>query len=178
MEVLTFGHGTESSESIVALLHTAGVEICSSTSAPPPAAGTTRTSPGRRWNAGSPNTASPTAGSAGSAVGANAPAGSPDVALRNKAFAGYAEYMRSAEFAAAVDALLVDAECRRTTVMCAESMWWRCHRMLLADFLVLVRGTKVRHLLPDGRLQPHRPSDLARRRDDGLLVYDAGQQTL
>ena len=177
MEVLTFGHGTESSESIVALLHTAGVELLVDI----------RTAPGSRHN---PHVARvemerwlPEHGIAyrwERRLGGwrKAPAGSPDVALRNKAFAGYAEYMRSAEFAAAVDALLVDAECRRTTVMCAESMWWRCHRMLLADFLVLVRGTKVRHLLPDGRLQPHRPSDLARRRDDGLLVYDAGQQTL
>jgi uncharacterized protein (DUF488 family) len=62
--------------------------------------------------------------------------------------------------------------------MCAETVWWRCHRRMLADYLVLVRGVEVRHLMHDGRLSPHRPTDVVRRRDDGLLVYDGGQQVL
>jgi uncharacterized protein (DUF488 family) len=62
--------------------------------------------------------------------------------------------------------------------MCAESVWWRCHRRMLADYLVLVRDVPVRHLFHDGRLEAHRPTDVARVGADGLLVYDAGQQAL
>ncbi len=102
---------------------------------------------------------------------------SPDTALRNRAFAGYAAHMRSEEFRSAIDELLDEAS-TRTAIMCAESVWWRCHRRMVADFLVLVRGVDVLHLMHDGRLQRHIPSDLARVRDDGLLVYDGGQQPL
>ena len=44
-------------------------------------------------------------------------------------------------------------------VTCSESVWWRCHRRLIADVAVLGRGVPVTHLMPDGRLTPHRPSD-------------------
>ncbi len=108
---------------------------------------------------------------------------SPDTALRERAFAGYAAHMRSPEFLAAAEELsreadAVAAECGgRVAIMCAESVWWRCHRRMVADFLVLARGTPMLHLYHDGRLEPHRPSDLARVRGDGLLVYDAGQSS-
>ena len=59
--------------------------------------------------------------------------------------------------------------------MCSESLWWRCHRRLLADFVAVARGVEVRHLMHDGRTESHRPSPGLRLRDDGLLVYDAGQ---
>jgi uncharacterized protein (DUF488 family) len=102
----------------------------------------------------------------------------PDVALRTRPFAGYAAHMRSPDFLDAVDELLAEATDARVSVMCAESVWWRCHRKLLADFVTLARGVPVLHLMHDGRLQPHVASDLARLRDDGLLVYDAGQRPL
>lgn len=103
---------------------------------------------------------------------------SPDTALRTRAFAGYAAHMRSPDFGTAIDELLDQARGTRTVIMCAESVWWRCHRRMVADFVVLVRGVSVVHLMHDGRQQPHTPSDLARLRDDGLLVYDAGQPRL
>jgi uncharacterized protein (DUF488 family) len=56
--------------------------------------------------------------------------------------------------------------------MCGESVWWRCHRRLIADVAVLTRGWTVRHLMPDGRLAIHAPTAGARTRPDGLLVYD------
>jgi uncharacterized protein (DUF488 family) len=63
--------------------------------------------------------------------------------------------------------------------MCAESLWWRCHRRMIADFLVLARGLDVRHLMHDGALRPHRPSREARLvPESGVLVYDAGQSPL
>ncbi|HET6816537.1 MAG TPA: DUF488 domain-containing protein [Mycobacteriales bacterium] len=106
---------------------------------------------------------------------------SPDVALRNDSFRAYAGHMRSSEFAEAIDALIVEASDRAeaaVAVMCSESVWWRCHRRLVADFLVLARDVKVEHLMPDGRLSPHVPTDGVRRRADGLLVYDAGASPL
>ena len=66
----------------------------------------------------------------------------------------------------------------KSAAMCAEGLWWRCHRRLLADFVTAARGGPVRHLLHDGRIEEHRLSPSLRRRDDGLLVYDAGQPTL
>jgi uncharacterized protein (DUF488 family) len=97
---------------------------------------------------------------------------SPDTALRARPFAGYAAHMRSPEFHAAIDKLLDEATVTRTAIMCAESVWWRCHRRMVADFVVLTRGISVVHLMHDGRLQPHAPSDVARVREDSLLVYD------
>jgi uncharacterized protein (DUF488 family) len=105
-------------------------------------------------------------------------ADNPDVVWRESMFRGYAEHMRSAEFAAAIDAVLGEAESTQVAVMCSESLWWRCHRRLVADFVSAACGVEVRHLMHDGRLEPHRPSDGLRLRDDGVLVYDAGQPTL
>jgi len=109
-----------------------------------------------------------------------AAADSPDTFWRNDSFRGYAGHTRSPEFLAAMDDLLDEAEeaqarnggKARTAVMCSESVWWRCHRRLIADFAVLVRGVPVVHLAHDGRLTEHPPTSGARLRDDGLLVYD------
>lgn len=96
----------------------------------------------------------------------------PDSWWTVAAFRAYAAYTRTPEFDAALDEVLVDAGRRTTAVMCSESVWWRCHRRLIADVAVLGRGMPVRHLMPDGRLSPHRPSEGARRRPDGHLVWD------
>jgi uncharacterized protein (DUF488 family) len=104
--------------------------------------------------------------------------GNPDAAWREPMFRGYAEHMRSAEFVAAIDEVLLEAAQAQVTVMCSESLWWRCHRRLVADFVSVARGVPVQHLMHDGRVEPHRPSDGLRLTDDGLLVYDAGQMPL
>jgi uncharacterized protein (DUF488 family) len=101
---------------------------------------------------------------------------SPNVALRHEAFRGYADYMATPEFHAGLDELVDRAATTHVSVMCAESVWWRCHRRLLADALVLLRGVPVIHLFHDGRLQPHPPSPEARV-VDGRLVYDVGTTT-
>jgi uncharacterized protein (DUF488 family) len=54
--------------------------------------------------------------------------------------------------------VLAESRTRTVAVMCSESVWWRCHRRLIADVVVLGRGLPVTHLMPDGRLTPHRPS--------------------
>jgi uncharacterized protein (DUF488 family) len=96
---------------------------------------------------------------------------SPDVALRNESFRGYAGYMRTPPFRAALDELLAAAARTPTAVMCSESVWWRCHRRLVADSAVLLRAVPVGHVMPDGRLADHRPTAGARLTGGGL-VYD------
>jgi uncharacterized protein (DUF488 family) len=98
---------------------------------------------------------------------------SKHVALRNDAFRAYADYMGMPGFLAGVEDLLVLATSDPTAVMCSESVWWRCHRRLLADYLVLVRGINVVHLMHDGRLTRHAPTAGVRLADD-QLVYDIG----
>ncbi|GAA4561765.1 DUF488 domain-containing protein [Micromonospora coerulea] len=102
------------------------------------------------------------------------PAGEPelDTWWTVPAFRAYAAYTRTAGFDAALDGVLADAAARTTAVMCSESVWWRCHRRLIADVAVLGRGAPVTHLMPDGRLSPHRPAEGARRRPDGHLLWD------
>ena len=104
-------------------------------------------------------------------------ADSPHGALRVPAFRGYADHMETPEFRDAIGDLLDEARVRRATVMCAESVWWRCHRRLVADAVVLLRGAAVEHLFHDGRLDSHRPTPEAR--VDGLrVVYDGGEPGL
>ena len=62
--------------------------------------------------------------------------------------------MATAEFANALDGVLAEASHRRTAVMCAESLWWRCHRRLIADAAVAA-GAEVVHLLDVNKSQPH-----------------------
>ncbi len=71
--------------------------------------------------------------------------GSPNSGWREKAFRGYAAYMESTQFHAALERVAADALHHVTCLMCAEAQWWRCHRRLISDALV-VRGWSVRHL--------------------------------
>ncbi|MGI5156467.1 DUF488 domain-containing protein [Microbispora sp. CA-102843] len=169
--LLTFGHGTAPRGHLIPLLHGAGVrEVVD-----------VRTAPGSRRN--------PDAGRAAleswlpeAGIGyrwdrclggfRRAAPDSPDVFWENASFRGYAGYSRHPDFLAAMDGLLAQARAARTAVMCAEAVWWRCHRRIIADFAVLVRGARVLHLSQEGRLTEHAPTSGARLRDDGLLVYD------
>ncbi|WGW13915.1 DUF488 domain-containing protein [Saxibacter everestensis] len=87
---------------------------------------------------------------------------SPDVGLRNDSFRAYAGYMRTENFAEAVADLVAQARAERTAIMCGESVWWRCHRRLIADHAVLLDDLAVEHLMPDGRRTPHPVTDAAR----------------
>ncbi|HEX2895078.1 MAG TPA: DUF488 domain-containing protein [Marmoricola sp.] len=96
---------------------------------------------------------------------------SPDTWWRVEAFRAYAAYMRSEEFGEAMADLLVGLAGTRTAVMCSETLWWRCHRRLVSDAAELLHGVPVKHLMHDGALAPHRPSEGARVTAEGL-VYD------
>jgi uncharacterized protein (DUF488 family) len=86
-------------------------------------------------------------------------------------FAAYAAHTRTPEFIAALDEVLAEATGATVAVMCSESVWWRCHRRLIADVAVLVHGLPVTHVMPDGRLAGHRPSEGAVLGADGLLHW-------
>jgi uncharacterized protein (DUF488 family) len=101
---------------------------------------------------------------------------SPNGAWRVAAFRGYADYMVSPEFALARQRLMERASAQRTAVMCAEAVWWRCHRRLISDDFV-ARGWTVLHIMGPGKAQPHELNPDARMRGD-TLVYPPVQADL
>lgn len=178
MTLVTFGHGLADAEAIIGLLHGAKVAALVDV----------RTAPGSRRNPDVTREAM-TRWLVDAGIGyrwdkrlggwRKARPDSPDTALRERAFRGYAAHMRSPDFLAAVDELLDGAAAQLTALMCAESLWWRCHRRMIADYLVLAREVDVRHLLHDGTQCPHRPSPEARLVPERrVLIYDAGQPLL
>jgi len=172
--LLTVGHGTAARDELAALLRSAGVELVVDVRSAPgsrrfpqyrraelaewlPAAGI-----GYRWE--------PALG------GFRKPApGSPNVSLRHRSFRGYADYMATEPFRQALARLLGDASPQVTAIMCAETLWWRCHRRLIADAATILSGVAVWHLGHDGRLSAHQLTQGVRRGPGGTLVYDAGQ---
>ena len=80
---------------------------------------------------------------------------SPHIALRNDSFRNYADYMLTGEFRSAMAELVALAETGRTAYMCAERVYFRCHRMLVSDWLV-TQGHEVMHIDGIGPLKPHR----------------------
>lgn len=99
-------------------------------------------------------------------------ADSPNVAWRVDAFRGYADHLASGDFRSALRELMQRAGSVRQAVMCAETLWWRCHRRLIADALV-AEGFEVVHL-GMGRDDHHELHEAARRTADGTLIYDLG----
>jgi uncharacterized protein (DUF488 family) len=91
-------------------------------------------------------------------------------------FRGYADHMASAEFTAGLEALQELARKRTTAVMCAEGLWWRCHRRLVSDALT-VHGWEVVHIGPDGGTTAHEVTPFAVA-DAGRLTYPPAQASL
>ena len=95
---------------------------------------------------------------------------SHNTAWRNASFRGYADYMETEQFQKGVERLLdVAAESGPTAIVCAEAVWWRCHRSLIADYLK-ARGLEVMHILGLNKVEPH-PYTAAARIVDGKLSY-------
>jgi uncharacterized protein (DUF488 family) len=103
-------------------------------------------------------------------------ADSPNTAWRNESFRGYADHLSSVEFADGGRALLALAAGRATAAMCAEALWWQCHRALISDVLKL-HGIAVRHVQGAGEAVPH-PWTAAATVTDGHLSYAAAQGDL
>ena len=93
--------------------------------------------------------------------------GSVNTGLRNESFRGYADYMQTEAFRSALLDLLQFSEAAPTAIMCAEAVWWRCHRKLLSDVL-LVRGVQVRHILSTSPSKSHELSEFARATPEGV----------
>ena len=96
-------------------------------------------------------------------------ADSPNTAWRHEGFRGYADYMATPDFERALDELVEFARAGPTAVMCAEAVWWRCHRQLVADALV-ARSIEVRHIMSADAAPPHTLTEFAQAAE-GKVTY-------
>jgi uncharacterized protein (DUF488 family) len=102
---------------------------------------------------------------------------SRNTAWRNASFRGYADYMETEEFHKGVERLLALAgEAGPAATMCAEAVWWRCHRSLISDYLK-ARGIEVIHILDANKTEPH-PFTSAARMVHGALSYASEEDRL
>lgn len=173
--LLTVGHGRLGRDELVRLLTGAGVELLVDV----------RRFPGSRANP---------AAAKGSVADLTAEAGidyrweedlggrrslraaerraSPDTWWRVEAFRAYSAWTRTPGFRSALERVVAGARDRRTAVMCSESVWWRCHRRIVADVVTTTHDLPVGHLMHDGRITEHTPSPGLRIGDDGYPVWD------
>jgi uncharacterized protein (DUF488 family) len=170
--IVTFGHGRAGEIELAALIRGAGVEAVADVRSVPKS----RAHPhvwGERLAQWLPDLAGATYEWLPQLGGFRKPLpDSPNVALRHPAFRGYADYMQTPAFRGALEALVRKAAGTPTTIMCSETLWWRCHRRLIADALVLMHGIDVAHLMHTAKMQPHRLTPGVRTLDDGTLQYD------
>jgi uncharacterized protein (DUF488 family) len=157
--VFTLGHSTRSIDAFLAMLHGHGVQSLLDV----------RTVPKSRHNPQFARDALASALRASGIAYDHVPAlgglrrARPDSAntgWRNTSFRGYADYMQTPEFAAAIDALVARARLQTVACMCAEAVPWRCHRSLIADALI-VRGVDVADITGPASLRPHRLTPFA-----------------
>ncbi|WP_322866372.1 DUF488 domain-containing protein [Aquicoccus sp. G2-2] len=94
----------------------------------------------------------------------------------NRSFHNYADYALSPAFVSAYQALVAAGRARCIALMCSEAVWWRCHRRIITDYLLL-DGFDVTHLMGDGREDPAKPTVAARRSGDGKVIYPAPAAT-
>jgi uncharacterized protein (DUF488 family) len=90
----------------------------------------------------------------------------------NESFHNYADYALSAQFFAGLGHLLDEGRKRRCAIMCSEAVWWRCHRRIVADYLIASEET-VFHIMGQGRLEPARLTPGAVIQTGGTVVYPA-----
>jgi uncharacterized protein (DUF488 family) len=154
-EFFTIGHSTHPFDRFLALLAQQNIEVLADI----------RRFPGSRkfphFNQANLASALPEAGieyrwlaALGGRRGKKTNGSSNNLGLRNESFRNYADYMHTEAFREGIRELLAVAGGRPTAFMCSESVFWRCHRRLVADYL-LVNGVAVRHIMPSGELRPH-----------------------
>jgi uncharacterized protein (DUF488 family) len=95
---------------------------------------------------------------------------SPNTLWREEGFRNFADYAATPEFHAGLDELLALARARQPAVMCAEAVWWRCHRRIIADYL-LVAGVDVEHILGINKIEPARLTPGAVPQTSGGIIY-------
>jgi len=170
--VYTIGHSTQSWEAFIERLRGAGIGILADV----------RSFPGSRryphFNQEALVERLPEAGieyvwlkDLGGRRGSTLGEASPHVGLRHPSFRNYADHMLTPRFREGITALLEHARRAPTAIMCAEAVYWRCHRRLVSDYL-LAGGAIVQHIMPDGTLRPHTLTSGARLNAGGDLIYD------
>ena len=97
---------------------------------------------------------------------------SPNLLWRSAPFRNFADYAMTDPFGAGLNQLCALARDHRPAIMCAEAVWWRCHRRLVADYL-LARGVEVRHIMAPGKSEPASLTPGARPQPDGTILYPA-----
>jgi uncharacterized protein (DUF488 family) len=102
---------------------------------------------------------------------------SRNTAWRVAGFRGYADYMETDEFKTALDELVARAREAPTAIMCAEAVWWQCHRRIITDYL-LVSGVLVRHIINPGKIQDATLTAGAELFEDGTIRYPPPQASL
>ena len=176
ISIYTVGHSTRSAEELLALLRKAGVELIADVRAFP----SSRRHP--QFNQSALEQWLTAAGIAYlhmRALGGRRQASpnSPNRGWQENAFCGYADHMASAEFQRALAELEAAARQQLAAIMCAEAVWWRCHRRLIADALV-VRGWRVEHLgIGDGQ-GVHALTEFAVVDSNGAITYPPPQASL
>jgi uncharacterized protein (DUF488 family) len=177
--VYTVGHSTRSAEELIALLREAGVNRLVDV----------RTVPRSRFNPQfNADVLSETSAAAGigyrhmPALGGlrHHPKGappSPNGLWQNEAFQAYADYALTAPFRAALDELRRLAREHVCAIMCAEAVWWRCHRRIVTDYL-LVSGEVVEHIMGPGKIESASLTPGAEPQPDGTILYPAAQGQL
>jgi uncharacterized protein (DUF488 family) len=172
--VLTIGHSTHPIEEFIGMLRAHGVETLIDV----------RTVPRSRYNPQFDRDALPASLGAAGIEYVHMPAlgglrkprsDSENLGWRNLSFRGYADYMQTPEFAEALARLIELSSGRRTAIMCAESVPWRCHRSLIADALT-VRGIPVEHIMSATASKPHTLTSFAVVR--GTAITYPGTATL
>ncbi|MGH7156446.1 MAG: DUF488 family protein, partial [Acetobacteraceae bacterium] len=97
---------------------------------------------------------------------------SPNGFWENASFRNYADYAATSPFRAGLEELRSLAEQQRPAIMCAEAVWWRCHRRIITDYL-LIGGDEVYHIMGHGRIEPARLTPGAVPQPDGTVIYPA-----
>jgi uncharacterized protein (DUF488 family) len=172
--IFTIGHSTRTIDEFVALLRAGGVETVVDIRSVP----RSRTNPQFNPDALAEALSAYQIGHVRIAELGGLRKKSPEVAPEtngfwtNRSFHNYADYALSEDFRAGLAALEAMAEERRCAIMCAEAVWWRCHRRIVADYL-LAGGREVFHLMGEGRVEPAKLSPGAVAAPDGLH-YPAG----
>ena len=170
--IFTIGHSTRSVGELIALLQEAGVERLVDVRSVP------RSRMNPQFNADAlpaPLAASGIGYAHLAALGGlrHHPKGaprSPNTLWRSDAFRNYADYAMSPAFRAGLDQLCGLAGKESCAIMCAEAVWWRCHRRIIADYL-LACGVAVTHIMGSGKLDPATPTPGARNLVDGTILY-------
>ena len=175
MRIWTIGHSTRSADTFISLLTANGIKLLADV----------RSLPGsKRYPQFNKEKLSDSLGKAGihyehfPELGGRRKAkpDSKNRAWRNESFRGYADYMETEDFEKGVKRLLdLAADAGLAAIMCAEAVWWRCHRSLISDYLK-VRGIEVMHILDANKIEPH-PYTSAARIVNGELSY-AGDSLL